>query len=1151
VHIRFLLGPAGSGKTHRCLAEIRAALRASPDGPPLIFLAPKQATFQLERQLLADDDLAGYTRLHILSFERLAYSIFDWLKKPAPRLLDEEGRLMVLRALLARRRDRLKLFRASARLTGFAQQLSLALGELQRHQLTPENLAMLASRLKESTGLALKLEDFATLLREYLDWLAAHELRDADSLLPAATEAIHGETGMSDEKSVPGNFAFPLHSLWLDGFGELSLQELDLLSAVISRCENSLLAFCLDRIPREKISWLSQWSVMRRTYEECKARMEALAGAAVAVELLPRDPQKSRFQKSPILRQLEEHWAEPGPSREREKIGHPTASVPEEPGETLRIVRCVNPEAEAVVAARAILRFVRDGGRFRKAAVIVRNLEGYYEPLQRVFKRYEIPFFLDRREEVSHHPLAELTRNALRTVAFQWTHDDWFAALKTGLAPAADEEIDFIENEALARGWKGSVWQKPIRLDDQPGLAERIEAIRHRIVPPFHKLALQIAAPQQRPSGAQLAGALRELWRALGVESRLAEWAESSVAADASGLSAVHTTVWEQMNSWLDNLELAFSGETLPLREWLPVLEAGLAGLSVGVIPPALDQVLMGAIDRSRNPDLNLVFILGLNESIFPARPEAGALLTEADREDLDRNGVPLGLSLRQQLSRERFFGYIAFTRSRSQLVLTYATQDDAGNELNPSAFLPQLQQIFPSLRIETPAGDDWRDSEHVSELIAPLLRLQAAGGTFRLPGELAGVPALADALARANYFHPGPPQEYLRPDLAARLYGPVLGTSVSRLEQFAACPFRFFVHSGLRAEERDLFELNVREKGSFQHDVLAEFHDELRKAHLEWRDLTPAEARRRIGAVARAMAITYRDGLLQADDEARFTARMLTEALQDFVEVAVGWMRGQYEFAPTAVELPFGEEGAAPAWELDLGEGRKLALRGRIDRVDLFREPDSDEAWCVVMDYKSSRKQLDGVLVEHGLQLQLLAYLNALRHWPEVRTKFGVKRLVPAGAFYVNLRGQYERGEDRDSALEDPGTARREAYRHAGRFDARVLRRLDARKDAVTGDQFNYRMTKDGVLYRGSREALAPEAFESLLETVRRNLVDMGREIYAGNVKVDPYRRNAEVACDHCGFQAVCRIDPWTHHYRLLKKSDAESEGDPTEDGK
>ena len=72
MQVRFVLGPSGTGKTFRCLAEAREALLASPCGPPLIFLAPKQATFQLERQLLSDPCLGGYTRLRILSFDRLA-----------------------------------------------------------------------------------------------------------------------------------------------------------------------------------------------------------------------------------------------------------------------------------------------------------------------------------------------------------------------------------------------------------------------------------------------------------------------------------------------------------------------------------------------------------------------------------------------------------------------------------------------------------------------------------------------------------------------------------------------------------------------------------------------------------------------------------------------------------------------------------------------------------------------------------------------------------------------------------------------------------------------------------------------------------------------------------------------------------------------
>ena len=94
---------------------------------------------------------------------------------------------------------------------------------------------------------------------------------------------------------------------------------------------------------------------------------------------------------------------------------------------------------------------------------------------------------------------------------------------------------------------------------------------------------------------------------------------------------------------WLDNLALAFPREPLPLRDWLPIVEAGLASLTVGVIPPALDEVLVGAIDRARNPDLKFALVLGVNESVFPAAPAAPAILTRADRDELESQNAALG----------------------------------------------------------------------------------------------------------------------------------------------------------------------------------------------------------------------------------------------------------------------------------------------------------------------------------------------------------------------------------------------------------------------------------------------------------------------------------------------------------------------------
>lgn len=1111
---RFLSGPAGSGKTFRCLAEIRESLRAAPDGPPLIFIAPKQATFQLERQLLADPSLQGYARLQILSFERLARFVFGKLNAAAPDLLSDEGRVMVLRALLLRHEDELKLFRGSARRAGFAQEASRLLAEFQQHQLSPPKLRALAENKNLRAELRDKLRDFALLHEHYSTWLTENKLQDANRLLDAATEMLRAN---------PGNAALKFSALWLDGFAEMTPQELDLLAAILPFGERATLAFCLDETKDN--SWLSIWNAVGRTFQQCRKRIENLPGCKIESELLRRDPKKNRFTRSPVLRDLEKLWQSSADAPAKSNTSDLSA---------LRIIACQNPETEAVFAAREIVKFVRAGNRFRDCAVLVRTLEPFHKAIARTFKQYGIPLFLDRREGIAHHPLAELTRNALRTMAFDWRHEDWFATLKTGFGRADEAEIDRLENESLARGWRGRKWREPVQIPEDAALEKDLERLRKKILPPFEVFYKRLAGVKFQPTGTQLAEWLRELWDDLRVEETLEEWnaTEASHAEAPSRQPAIHGTVWDQMNLWLGNVKLAFANEPISLRDWLPILDAGLANLTVGIIPPALDEVLVGAVDRARNPELKLCLILGANETIFPAAPTPPAILTDTDRDELNQV-IPLGADLRERLARERYYGYIAFTRSGGRLVTTFSRHDTGGGPLNPSPFITRLRDIFPKLEIENFDGQiPFDEIENANELVPTLVELQNAGADKSVE-ILASSSAVSELLASLDAMREPDAAEDLSPAMATKLYGGILKTSVSRLEEFAQCPFKFFVRSGLRAGERKLFELDARERGSFQHDVLKVFHEQLVKEKKRWRDLTPREARKRIGLIADILATDFRGGLLHDSPQTKFAARVMADSLQDFVEVIVSWMRSQYQFDPAAVELDFGGENApAAAWEVDLGGGRKLALRGRIDRIDLSHAPDGESALAVVLDYKSSGKKLEAILMEHGIQLQLAAYLSALRRFKNARELFGVDKLVPAGVFYINLRDQFENGETRAEVLGSVEDSRRAAYRHTGRFDDAALERLDS---ARAMDQFNYRRNKDGSLHKGLVEAMPREEFEALLDGVETQLRRIGEEIFSGTAHIDPYRRGRETPCDYCDYQAACRIDAWTHRYRTL----------------
>ena len=137
----------------------------------------------------------------------------------------------------------------------------------------------------------------------------------------------------------------------------------------------------------------------------------------------------------------------------------------------------------------------------------------------------------------------------------------------------------------------------------------------------------------------------------------------------------------------------------------------------------------------------------------------------------------------------------------------------------------------------------------------------------------------------------------------------------------------------------------------------------------------------------------------------------------------------GTDSFEPAKVELPFGQSDGSPPWVIDLGGDHRLALYGRIDRVDLWTDPGSGRQWCVVLDYKSSHRQLDPILLAHGIQLQLMAYLNVIRRWPDPAMFAEAGEIIPAGVFYVNLRGKYASSKTRTEALANREETRKRAY--------------------------------------------------------------------------------------------------------------------------
>ena len=119
--------------------------------------------------------------------------------------------------------------------------------------------------------------------------------------------------------------------------------------------------------------------------------------------------------------------------------------------------------------------------------------------------------------------------------------------------------------------------------------------------------------------------------------------------------------------------------------------------------------------------------------------------------------------------------------------------------------------------------------------------------------------------------------------------------------------------------------------------------------------------------------------------------------------------------FEPANFEISFAFAQDLDAVNFVLSEEEKMHLRGRIDRVDTYRE--DGKIYVKVIDYKSGNTSFDLLSLYHGLQLQLVVYLNAAVE--VLKRKHPNEEVLPAGIFYYHIDDPVIEGNGSESEIE------------------------------------------------------------------------------------------------------------------------------------
>jgi len=1149
--VQVVVGRAGTGKTALCLEAIRDALRASPvEGPHLIFLVPEQAAFQMERALIETPDVPGYVRCDVLSFRRLAHRILNEAGGAlAARPLGPLGRLMAVRLVLRRLEPELRVLRLSrGGGAGLLRAIATSLNEWIQEELEPDRLRELADSARaDDPHSAQRLADLCRIYEGYREFLAAGRLDPAQEL--SVAEPLAGRIAWLRGAHV-----------WVDGFAGFTASERRMLVRLAGLAGSMTISLLIDPASRvlegDEPGRFSLFSRTERTYAALRKDMQAAGIEWRPVRrLTPARP--PRFASEDLVR-LEARVFRAPPEA---KAGPP---VPRD----VQLIAAANRRVEVQAAVAEIQRLVRTQGlRYRDIAVVVRHLDPYHDLLSAAMSAYGVPFFIDRRRGTAHHPLVELLRLLPALAARRFLLDDVRLLLKTGLVPLKDHEADALENYAVAHGlsgtetWLGKDAWRYARLftrgdNEEPfttreeAVLDRVNEYRRRLTEPLREWMAFAAG--RSATGRQWADRLRQTLVALDVQRRMETWAREAAEDGRTEEADVHRQVWRDATELLEDFAQALETEELACEEVPAILEAGLAEFTLGLAPPTLDQVLVGSIERSRHPELAAVLLLGFNDGLFPATPPEDVLLSDTERDRLSEKRPPVGTTRRQRILDEKMLAYIAFTRPSRYLWVSYPRADEAGRPLRPSMFIEDLMAALPGLalrHIEDPVSrrDVWPIGR-VADLAAGLAlefrsrtdapqedgEPEVRGRWNALYGHVCGIESLdtvlRPVLASLAYRN----EARLEASVMPLLHAEPVSLSASRIETFAACPFRYFAEYVLGLTERVEFAVEAVDLGLLHHKILEELFAELIREGRSLGDLDPEQIRERLEQLSRRWAARLADEALLNSARNTFLLNRSSRHLRGVAQ-RLRLMAQRSRARPAAVEWTFGlrnrdRASDAEPVEIRTPKGRRVFLRGKIDRVDLVDL--EGEMLGVVFDYKQQGRSLPLYRVYHGIEVQLLTYVLALVQRGETLAGRPVR---PIGAFYVPLRSPPQSVAHPDKA-EDPAAAIPGNLRPKGLLeaDSAVVMDPDLRPGAKSA-VYSASINRDGRPNAKS-DAYAREDLGTVRQFVVRKIGELADRMLDGDISIAPFRIRKFTACTYCHHRAVCRFDYDVNDFRELQ---------------
>ncbi len=1117
--LQFIIGSSGSGKTRYLYENLIRMSMEEPDHQ-YIAIVPEQFTMQTQKEIVTLHPDRGTMNIDIVSFQRLAYRVFEELAVEHLEVLDDMGKSMVLRKVASEQRKNLGVFSGHLNQTGFINQLKSMLSELYQYGVGPDSLKGALEEAK-SPLLREKLRDLLVICQAFQEEISKRYIT-AEEILDVLCRVL------PDSRLIRNSV------VTLDGYTGFTPVQYRLLELLMVHAQKVMVTVTAGpeshpyrpgRI--QDLFYMSKHLICR--LEKLAANRSVSRDKDVVLEL--GKGHGGRFAKSPSIRFIEENLYRF--TRARYK-GNP---------EEVQLFGASGPGQEMDGVASYIHRLVQDEAvRYREIAVITGDLSGYGYEIVNCFQREGIPYFMDNKKSILENIMVEFIRAALETVQRDFDYESVFRFLKTGLVSREQEKIDRMENYVAALGIRGykrwsQTWEYTYRGGKDLNLDE-LNEFRQEVVLKLEGLKEAMADREKtvRTMTAAVVSCLEECQ----VQRQLEEYREYFEGIGEYSLAKEYEQVYQLVIQMFDRLVHLLGDEKMSRREYAQILDAGFGEITVGVIPATVDRVVVGDITRTRLDQIKVLFFVGVNEGIVPARKDSGGILTDMDREFLKEMSIELAPTAREDSFQQRFYLYLMLTKPSRRLILSWSSFTQAGKAQRPSPLIGEIKRLFPDIEVGD-FGDlktqIWSPAEGIDRLIEGLRDYENCREDprfwelYRYFAARDEYQELVDRLRSAAFY--SYEERGIGKAAARALYGKVIQGSVTRLEQYASCACAHFLTYGLELMERQQYQIGAVDMGNLFHSSIDLCFQELKSQGKDLTAVTEEERKSLVSSCVARVTREYGNTILKSSARNQYLADRI-ERMTDRTMWALAEQLKKGDFVPSGFEVSFSAVDNLEAMRIQLSGQEELHLRGRIDRLDLCQ--DEDHVYVKIIDYKSGSTRFDLAAVYYGLQLQLVVYMDAVTELEKRR--FPHKEVVPAGIFYYNIKDPVldaEKMEDPD----DPDEIRQlilEELRMNGlaNSDVTVIGHMD-REIRTRSDVIPVAM-KDGLIQEHYSSVASSRHFEALKRYVREKVREDGREILDGKTQAEPYKQGNKTACDYCPYHGVCGFDLKVSGYRFRR---------------